>query len=368
MTIFSPFVYWAQDEKSIFLKIDLKDVKDPDISVEEKQIYFQSKGTGAQGLTNYEFLIDLHSELNTNSKNVKITDHKIDITLTKEQKGFWPRLTSRPQKPAWLKIDFDKWKSEDDLLEEKVGNVLKDYPDLYDQLQKEELGYRKEDFKKVYLTFYNLFMFIGFMYITCVLCLKYTRDGPDFFPVVYEHVGRVVCVMQLLQCLEILHPLFGYVKGGMFLPFVQIVGRLFVLFLNVEKEPRIQKMPVVFYLFLSWSAIEIIRYPYYMTQLYKKENKLLTWIRYSAWIILYPVGFICEGVILFRNLIFVDQSGKWSISLPNSLNFTFHYSTFLRIYLLFVMIPGMFTLIRHMHKIRQQKLGSKNKKSKSKRL
>lgn len=76
-------------------------------------------------------------------KTIKITDHKIDLTLPKAEKGWWPRLTSQPQKPAWLKVDFDKWQSEDDILEEEVRDVREDYPSLYESLQKQEMGYIK---------------------------------------------------------------------------------------------------------------------------------------------------------------------------------------------------------------------------------
>lgn len=93
-----------------------------------------------------------------------------------------------------------------------------------------------------------------------------------------------------------------------------------------------------------------------MSQLYKKENGLLTWLRYTVWVILYPVGFTCEAMIVFRNLIFVERSVKWTVSLPNILNFTFHFPTFLRIYLLFIMVPAMYSLMSHMYKIRKQKL------------
>lgn len=117
-----------------------------------------------------------------------------------------------------------------------------------------------EEFKTVYLTFYNLFMYIGFIYIACVLCIKFAKDGVDFFPKAYDTVGPAMKFFQLLQFLEVMHPLFGYVKGGMLMPFLQIAGRAFILFLMLDNEPRIQKMPVTFYLFLTWSAIEIIRY------------------------------------------------------------------------------------------------------------
>ena len=57
---------------------------------------------------------------------------------------WWPRVTAAPTKPAWLKIDFDKWKSEDmDDEEEEIRDVRQDYPDMYDKLHKEEFGYRK---------------------------------------------------------------------------------------------------------------------------------------------------------------------------------------------------------------------------------
>lgn len=75
------------------------------------------------------------------NKSVKITDHKINLTLPKVEKAWWPRLTSQPQKPAWLKIDFDRWQSEDDLLDEEVRDIREDYPGIYEKLQKQEMGY-----------------------------------------------------------------------------------------------------------------------------------------------------------------------------------------------------------------------------------
>lgn len=72
---------------------------------------------------------------------------------------------------------------------------------MYNRLQKEEFGYRKgkyaykhytsktfevnlidynyftEDYKKVYLIFYNLFQCIGFIYVLSVMGIRYYRDG-----------------------------------------------------------------------------------------------------------------------------------------------------------------------------------------------
>lgn len=67
----------------------------------------------------------------------------MEFTLKKIAPGFWPRLTGSPQKPVWLKIDFDKWRTDDpDIDGEENRNVIEDYPGLYDKLQKDERGYR----------------------------------------------------------------------------------------------------------------------------------------------------------------------------------------------------------------------------------
>lgn len=78
-------------------------------------------------------------------------------------------------------------------------------------------------------------------------------------PKTYETVGNAMKFCQLLQYLEVLHPLFGYTKGGALIPFFQVTGRNFVLFIMIEMEERMQTKPVIFYVFIVWSLVEIIR-------------------------------------------------------------------------------------------------------------
>ena len=76
----------------------------------------------------------------------KITDNRVDFNITKNEKGWWPRLLTQTQKPFWLKIDHDRFQSED--MDDDVADVMQDYPNLYDKLQKEEFGYRKGGYFK----------------------------------------------------------------------------------------------------------------------------------------------------------------------------------------------------------------------------
>ncbi|XP_043494054.1 very-long-chain (3R)-3-hydroxyacyl-CoA dehydratase [Polistes fuscatus] len=360
-----PFVYWAQTENQVTLKVDLADVKDININLQDKKLQVSAYGQGARGCNNYGFSIDFHELVIPDESNYKVIDRQIDFTLKKKYGGWWPRLTGQPQKPPWLKIDFDKWKSEDmDDNEYEKRDVCNDYPDMYDKLHKEELGYRKEDFKKVYLIIYNLCQLVGFLYILTVMGLKYSRDGPASMKHTYTVVGNPMKFIQLLQFLEVMHPLFGYTKGSMMISFLQVGGRAFVLFFMIEGEPRMQTKPVVFYLFIVWSAVEVIRYLYYNSQLLNVEIYFLTWLRYTIWIPLYPLGIICEGIIILRNIPYFEETQRFTVSLPNSLNFSLHFPTFLRIYLLVLCIPSIYTVMSHMNHARVKKLGKSNIKRK----
>lgn len=116
-----------------------------------------------------------------------------------------------------------------------------------------------EEFKKVYMLLYNVFMFVGFLYIASVLGVKYLKDGADFYPKTYDTISGTVNILQFAQFLEVLHCTVGYTKGNWFTAFTQIFGRNFLLLSCYKLEPKEQQSSVVFYLFLTWSLVEIIR-------------------------------------------------------------------------------------------------------------
>lgn len=70
------------------------------------------------------------------------------------------------------------------------------------------------------------------------------------------------------------------------------------------------------------------------------------------WIPLYPAGFVCEGVIFLRNIPYFEETKTFTIELPNAANFSFHFPTLLRVYLLFVFFPILYTMMQHMYQLR----------------
>lgn len=349
-----------------------------DLLFSTRELNYSSDGVGAnKGHQNaYNFTLSLYEAIDRDRCTYKVSANRVDVVLEKAAVGeWWPRLTSTPQKPHWLKIDFDKWRpsKEDDedegqqTTEERSRPLLDDYPHIMDQVEREELGYRREDFKKVYLLIYNLVQFIGYLFIVLVMGIQYAKRGPDFIPETYQYVGNAMKFFQLLQFLEVMHPLFGYTRNSMLVPFMQTTGRGFLLFAMVEAEVRIQTKPVVFYLFLVWSLIEVVRYPYYFLNLVLDDRtkvkafyfRWITWLRYSIWIPLYPLGVLCEGLVIIRNIVYFEETGRFSVDMPNRYNFTWDMVLFLKFYLLFLIIPGIFFMMRHMAKERAKRLNPK---------
>lgn len=179
----------------------------------------------------------------------------------------------------------------------------------------------------------------------------------DFMKETYAAVGNILKFIQLLQFLEVMHPLFGYTKTSTLVSFLQVGGRAFILLCMIDAEHRMQVKPVVFYLFIVWSTIEVVRYPYYIMRLLNIEIAFLTWLRYTIWIPLYPLGFMCEGIIIMRNIPYFEETQKFTVSLPNTYNFAFHFPTFMRLYLLVLFLPTIYTLMSHMIRARSKKLG-----------
>ena len=210
-----------------------------------------------------------------------------------------------------LKFDFDRFQSGDaESEEEKTDDVVD--PDRpmkasIDSLLKDMINKKPKvtqvpvELKKMYLTAYNCFMLIGFFGIFVSLLKNYFLHGSEFYSRTYSTVGTNVRIMQYAQFLEVLHAIFGLVRSSPLTAFLQAFGRLMVLHL-IHFQPHLHSMPVVFWLFVCWSAVEVIRYPYYlsMAQVNGMMPKVTKVLRYTTWMFFYPAGMMLETIILLQ--------------------------------------------------------------------
>uniref|UniRef100_A0A1I7Y253 CS domain-containing protein n=1 Tax=Steinernema glaseri TaxID=37863 RepID=A0A1I7Y253_9BILA len=113
-----PQILWAQREKELLLTVAVEDMKVEDLSFKDKT--FHIKGTNANGSQQYEASLELFEELDPDSLRKFPTTRQLEMVIDKKNPDWWPRLTSAKGKCAWVKVDFNKWKDEDD---EDVNDV-----------------------------------------------------------------------------------------------------------------------------------------------------------------------------------------------------------------------------------------------------
>ncbi|XP_024391220.1 uncharacterized protein [Physcomitrium patens] len=202
--------------------------------------------------------------------------------------------------------------------------------------------------RNAYLTCYNSLQSLGWALVLLRLVndiveTKSLRGG-------FSAAGNVVCFLQLAAFLEILHSALGLVPTGILFAFMQWLGRSHVLFAIVAKIPEVQEQPPIMITFLAWSAAEVIRYPHYTLGLLGLCPHWLTWLRYTAFIVLYPIGALYgEMLAMYLSLDFIKDRNLYASSFK-WLPFDYHF------FVVWVMIMYPFLwLLLYLHMFRQRR-------------
>lgn len=115
-----PTVMWAQRPKLVFLTICLSDCQKPEIKVEKNRMSF--RGVGGTDKKEHACDIEFLKEIDPDKSKFAVRDRVIEFALEKAEDGpYWERLTKDKTKQHWLKVDFNKWKDEDDSEDEEGG-------------------------------------------------------------------------------------------------------------------------------------------------------------------------------------------------------------------------------------------------------
>ncbi|XP_054892416.1 very-long-chain (3R)-3-hydroxyacyl-CoA dehydratase-like [Poeciliopsis prolifica] len=358
MQILTPQVFWAQRHGEIFLRVELSDASDVDISLQgHNTLQFRAQGHGAKGDNQYEFRLEFLEPVKPEIHQ-KLTQRQVDIKIRKRDERWWERLTLREKKPLFLAPDFDRWLDESDAemelqaKEEKINKISV------------ESRVRKDPYiglKKGYLFMYNLVQFLGFSWIFVNMTVRLFILGQDSFYDTFHTTADMMYFCQMMAVLEVVNPLLGLVKTGFFPAMIQVAGRNVILFVIFGCLDEMQNKAVVFFVFYLWSSIEIFRYPFYMLACIGTDWKLLTWLRYSLWIPLYPLGVVAEAVAVIQSLPIFDETRLFSVPLPSALGHSLSFSYTLQLYLV-LMFLGLFVNFRHLYKQRQRRFRSRKRK------
>ena len=170
----------------------------------------------------------------------------------------------------------------------------------------------------------------------------------------YSKCGNALFFAQSLAVLEVVHPLVGLVKTNALLTAVQVYSRIFLTWGVMYVDPACvtKPLPLGFLakflpingehadtlklgfetLMYAWGVTEVVRYSYFVMKLIwpKADGRgaeLLTRLRYSTFIVLYPLGVASELVLVYRAFDAIKALRPYCIDLPNAFNFAFDYPT-----------------------------------------
>ena len=108
----------------------------------------------------------------------------------------------------------------------------------------------------------------------------------------WDKIGGTVTFFQYLAALEIVHAIIGFVRTGVATTALQLFSRVaLVAVVNDSKAQFASDNVWIRMMLFAWSLTEVIRYSYYGLP---TNNKVLTWLRYTLFIVLYPMGVIGE--------------------------------------------------------------------------
>ncbi|XP_060611591.2 very-long-chain (3R)-3-hydroxyacyl-CoA dehydratase 3 [Anolis sagrei] len=354
----TPQVHWAQRHQELYLRVELSDVQNPEITITDNVLHFKAQGHGAKGDNVYEFQIQFLGAVEPQPV-YKVTQRQLSITIKKVEKHWWVRLTKQEKRPLFLGPDFDRWLDESDAEmelkakeEERINKI-----NFENRIPKDPFRH----LKRGYLFMYNLVQFLGFSWIFVNMTVRLFMLGKDSFFDTFHTTADMMYFSQMMAVLEIVNTLIGLVRAPLLPVLFQVSGRNFVLFIVLGSVEEMQSKAVVFFIFYIWSMVEIFRYPFYMLSCIDIEWKILTWIRYSIWIPLYPLGILAEAVSIIQAIPVFSSTGRFSFTLPYPLSITIPFSVFLQLYLVFLFL-GPFVNFRHLYKQRKRHLGPKKRK------
>nr|GMD64470.1 very-long-chain (3R)-3-hydroxyacyl-CoA dehydratase 2 [Ipomoea batatas] len=113
--------------------------------------------------------------------------------------------------------------------------------------------------------------------------------------------------------------LIWIVPSGVLLPLMQWGGRTHFLLAIVRSITEVQELPSVFITFSAWSISEVIRYSHYALNCISTPPHLVTYLRYTAFIVLYPIGVgPGEMWLMYQALPIIKERNLYADRLPFS--------------------------------------------------
>merc|ERR1719499_164556 len=213
----------------------------------------------------------------------------------------------------------------------------------------------------LYLILYNVVQFFGWSYILALCALSVVKNQ-NFDGLYTADVELALKIFQTLALLEFFHALFGLVRSNAVQTLGQVFSRNYIVWLIVHQVPLAKDSPGIPLLLFAWSITECIRYPFYALQIMGSGVYAITWLRYTLFIVLYPMGVLGEMWTVYSAQPSILHSQTLSLSMPNKYNmaFSFYHLTWMQ---QFLWPLGLYQLYTYMLKQRSKVIGGAGSKT-----
>lgn len=115
---------------------------------------------------------------------------------------------------------------------------------------------------------------------------------------------RIAQCAQAFNLLDIVHALFGVTKSAVTPSLMQAASRILSLTLT---HSTAAPHTVIKWMISAWSIADAVRFAYYL------RPTVMQWLRYNLFIVLYPVGFVCELLVIYYHTKLADQRIKYGL-------------------------------------------------------
>lgn len=216
---------------------------------------------------------------------------------------------------------------------------------------------------KIYLCTYNLLQTVGWSVMLYILLTHYTSTSS--VTALWDKIYFNLYIFQCSAFLEVIHASIGLVRSNPLITFIQVLSRIGLCVILLIGPPEQVLSSIGFPIcILAWSITEIIRYSYYFGNLIGYVPYFLTYLRYTLFIVLYPLGVSGELICYYTlSQYSKSHSNAYTYALPNKWNFTFNFYYFL-ICTMLTYFPLFPHLYMHMFSQRKKILGSADKTKK----
>eukprot|EP00835_Amoeboradix_gromovi_P002768 NODE_163_length_16507_cov_1.031814.p10 type:complete len:201 gc:universal NODE_163_length_16507_cov_1.031814:4062-3460(-) len=194
----------------------------------------------------------------------------------------------------------------------------------------------------LYFLAYNLINLATWSYM---LFMVVNHTSTKFY---FSLAYQTVDYLRIIQSVALLEPIHALLLNTSALnTMIQVASRLLIVwgpyYLWQSEELRMSFSYLI--LVSAWSVAEVIRYSFYAFKEIGYIPYPLLWVRYTGFIVLYPVGVAMEVFTLYM------------VTLQN------HSFNFILYIIMACYIPGLFVLYTHMLKQRSKALHKEKKTS-----